>query len=54
MIIKKDRESMSRLQRLQSRVRFLKVFWKLASFIAGHMIKLCMRRDYDPALPGGA
>jgi hypothetical protein len=48
VIIKKDRESMTRVQRLKSRVRFLKVFWKVASFIAGHMIKWCMRRDYDP------
>ena len=48
VIIKKDRESMTRLQRMQSRVRFLKVFRKVAAFIAGHMIKWCMRRDYDP------
>jgi predicted metal-dependent hydrolase len=47
-IIKKDRESMSFRQRMASRVRFIKVFWKVASFIGGHMIKLCMRRDYDP------
>jgi hypothetical protein len=25
------------------------VFWKVASFIGGHMIKWCMKRDYDPA-----
>jgi uncharacterized protein len=49
VIIKKDRESMTRRQRLASRMRFVKVFWKVASFIGGHMIKWCMRRDYDPA-----
>ena len=48
VIIKKDRESMTRVERMKSRARFLKVFWKVASFIGGHMIKWCMRRDYDP------
>ena len=48
VIIRKDREGMSRRQVLQSKARFAKVFWRLASFIGGHMITQCMRRHYDP------
>ena len=49
VIITKDRESMTRLQVLQSKIRFAKVFGRLAAFIGGHMIKWCMRKDYDPS-----
>lgn len=47
-IIKKDRETMSFRERLASRVRFLRAFWRLASFIASHMVTKCMRPSYDP------
>lgn len=50
IIIKKDREQMNRRERLASRVRFVKVFWRVASFIGGHMITKCMKRDYDPSV----
>ncbi len=48
VIITKDRESMSRLEIFRSKIRFAKVFGRLVSYVGGNMIKLCMRRDYDP------
>lgn len=48
VIIKKDRQGMSRRQVLRSKVRFVKVFSRLASFIGGHMVTRCMKKNYDP------
>ena len=49
VIIRKDREGMTWREVLASKVRFAKVFGRLLGFVGGHMVKWCMRRDYDPS-----
>lgn len=48
VIITKDREAMILRERLRSKLRFAKVFGRLLGYVGGHMVKWCMRRDYDP------